>query len=134
MQKFHMSVLKYHKSSFERQKAEAVKIQSSRQSSTILNSKSEYNRSSIPRLGVKTGHKVFKTKKEFECDEQRDEDENRTEEKIRLMRKEMGKRNQRRMYDEESLAPKKRKTGDDEYKCSRKATGDECNAPNEKRK
>ena len=83
---------------------------------------------------MKTGHKVFKTKKEFECDEQRDEDEKRTEEKIRLMRKEMGKRNQRRRYDEESSSPKGGKTGDDEYKCSRKATGDGCKAPNEKRK
>ena len=41
-----------------------------------MNSKSEYNRSSIPRLGVKMGHKVFKTKKEFECDVQQEEEEN----------------------------------------------------------
>ena len=32
-----------------------------------------------------------------------------TEEKIRLMRKQMGKRNQKRKYDDESLAPKRRK-------------------------
>ena len=80
--KFHMRVLQYHKSSFERQIDEAVKIQTNRQNN-ILNSKSEYIRSSIPRLGVKMGYKVFKTRKEYECDEQREEDERKTEEKIR---------------------------------------------------
>jgi hypothetical protein len=60
---FHMKVVAYHKSSFERQIDEAVKIQQNR-GNNILNSKSEFNRSSIPRLGVKMGHKNFKNKQE----------------------------------------------------------------------
>ena len=44
--KFHMKVLSYHKSYFERQINEAVKIQYNRENH-ILNSKAEYNRSSI---------------------------------------------------------------------------------------
>ena len=67
-----MKVLQLHKSSFERQIDEAVKIQLNRQFN-ILNSKSEYKRSLIPRLGVKIGHKVFKSKKEYDDDEQKDE-------------------------------------------------------------
>ena len=63
--KFHMKVLQFHKSSFERQIDEAVKIQLNRQFN-ILNSKSEYKSSFIPRLGVKMGHKVFKSKKEYD--------------------------------------------------------------------
>jgi hypothetical protein len=58
---FHMKVLKYHRSSFERQIDEAVKIQHNRKYN-ILNSKSEYNRSSIPRLGFKMGFKNYKNK------------------------------------------------------------------------
>ena len=49
--------------SFERQICEAVKIQYNRQNN-ILNSKSEYNRSSIPRLGVKMGDKTYRNKQE----------------------------------------------------------------------
>ena len=112
--KFHMRVLQFHKSSLERQIDEAVKIQLNRQYN-ILNSKSEYNRSSIPRLGVKMEHKVFKSRQDYDDDEQKNQEEKMTEEKIRQMRKQLGKRNQRRKYDDESSAPKRRNTGVEEY-------------------
>jgi hypothetical protein len=69
--KFHMKVLSYHKSSFERQIDEAVKIQYNRENN-ILNSKSEYNRSSMPRLGVKKGNKNYRNKQDH-ADWDRDE-------------------------------------------------------------
>jgi hypothetical protein len=84
--RFHMRVLQYHKSAFERQIDEAVKIQTSRKTSKIMNSKSEYNRSSIPRLGLKMGHKSFSTKSELELENEKDEEEKATEEKIRQMK------------------------------------------------
>ena len=111
---FHMKVLKYHKSSFERQIDEAVKIQHNRQHN-ILNSKSEYNRSSIPRLGVKMGFKNFKTRHEHD-DEARSDEDKKIEEKIRLLRKQTGKKAQRRKCEDESAAPKRRKT-EEEFKC-----------------
>ena len=76
---FHMRVIKYHKSSFERQINEAVTIQQNKKFN-ILNSKSEYNRSSIPRLGVKMGYKHFKTRQEHD-DEIRSEEDKQTEER-----------------------------------------------------
>ena len=131
--RFHMRVLKYHKSSFERQIDEAVKIQNNRQFN-ILNSKSEYNRSSIPRLGVKMGHKEYKTRQEFD-DEARNDGDKLTEEKIRQLRKQMGKRNQRRTYEMESSAPKRRRTGEMEHMALRNASGDgKCQRTQEKRK
>jgi hypothetical protein len=115
-----------------------TKIQTSRKTSNIMNSKSEYNRSSIPRLGVKMGPKVFKTKfktkSEFELETKKYEEERETEEKIRQMRKDRGKMNQRRHYADESSAPKRRKTGADSYKSSRNATGDKDKNPTENRK
>ena len=103
---FHMKVLAFHKSSFERQIDEAVKIQYNRENN-ILNSKSEYNRSSIPRLGVKLGSKAYKSRQEHEESELNDRERN-TEEKIRMLRKQQGKKAQRRKYKEESSAPKRR--------------------------
>ena len=51
------------------------------------------------------------------------------------MRKEIGKKNQRRNYKEESSAPKRRRTGDESYMNSRSATGDQTENPTgEKRK
>ena len=111
---FHMKVLKYHKSSFERQIDEAVKIQHNRKHN-ILNSKSEYNRSSIPRLGVKMGFKNFKTRQEYE-DETRSDEDKKIEEKIRMLRKQQGKKAQRRKCEEESSAPKRRKTEEEVFK------------------
>ena len=108
--KFHMRILEFHKSSLERQISEAVLIQEWKGKSHILNSRSEYNRSSIPRLGVKMGQKAYKTKKEFDEEMEKDDDERLVEDKIRKMRKEMGKKNQRRSYEDQSSAPKRKKT------------------------
>ena len=82
---FHMKILSFHKSSFERQIQEAVQIQHNRKCN-LLNSKSEYNRSSIPRMGVKIGDMVFKRRQEH-VDEKKSEDEKWIEEKIMMMRK-----------------------------------------------
>ena len=71
---FHMKVLKFHKSSFERQIDEAVKIQQNNKKCNILNSKSEFNRSSIPRLGVRMGFKNYKTRQEHEDEVRIEED------------------------------------------------------------
>ena len=120
--KFHMKVLSYHKSSFERQINEAVKIQYNRENH-ILNSKAEYNRSSIPRLGVKMGGKSYKNKQDH-ADGDREEIEREIEEKIRMLRKKHGKKNQRRKYCDESSAPKRRKLGEEEYKELRRTSGD----------
>jgi hypothetical protein len=52
---FRMKVLKFHRSAFERQISEAVAIQSIRIGNSLLNSRSEYNRSAVPRLALKMG-------------------------------------------------------------------------------
>ena len=57
--KFGMKVLRYTRSSFERQILESVLIQGSR-SHHILNSRAEYNRCPIPRLVTKLGEKEMK--------------------------------------------------------------------------
>ena len=56
---FRMKVLKFHRSSFERQISEAVAIQSIRVGNNLLNSKSEFNRSAVPRLALKLGAKAI---------------------------------------------------------------------------
>ena len=58
--KFHVKVLKFARTAFERQISESVLIQEKRETSHILNSKSEYNRCSIPRLTTKMGEKEIK--------------------------------------------------------------------------
>ena len=53
---FKMKAVKFHRSAFERQVHEAVMIQASR-GHHILNSRSEFNRCALPRLGTKLGEK-----------------------------------------------------------------------------
>ena len=82
---FRMKVLKYTKTSFERQILESVLIQENREKHNILNSRAEYNRCSLPRLSTKLGEKDFK-----KWEEERDEDLKREEileNKIREMKK-----------------------------------------------
>ena len=63
------------RTSFERQIMESVLIQHGNKGHHMLNSKSEYNRCSLPRLTVKNGeHEVKKFKKELEEEKRRDED------------------------------------------------------------
>ena len=50
---FRMKAVKFHMSAFERQIYESVRIQIIRQDHHLLNSKSEFNRCALPRLGSK---------------------------------------------------------------------------------
>ena len=89
-----MKVVKFHKSSFERQIHESVLIQSNR-NHWLLNSKAEFNRCAIPRLGLKLGDKEFREKNKELIEEEKREAE--LEEKIRnLKKKQRGKREPRR--------------------------------------
>jgi hypothetical protein len=83
---FGMQAIRFHHSAFERQVHESVVIQSMRSEHNILNSRSEFNRCALPRLGVKMGDREFKAKKEEE------EEEKRQEEEIENMIKELRKR------------------------------------------
>ena len=58
--RFNMKVVKFSRTSFERQIYESVLIQENR-AHNLLNSKSEFNRCSIPRLTLKMGDKELKT-------------------------------------------------------------------------
>ena len=66
--RFGIKIVKYAKSSFERQILESVEIQANRHHH-LLNSRSEYNRCAVPRLTCKLGDKEFK---EFEKEVQTD--------------------------------------------------------------
>ena len=90
---FRMKILKFHRSSFERQISEAVAIQYTREGNSLLNSRSEYNRRAVPRLAPKMGSKNYsKNQKEGEEEEEK---EKTIQEKIRHLRKLSGKRNNR---------------------------------------
>ena len=86
---FGMKVVKFHRSSFERQVQESVLIQSKR-NHWLLNSKSEFNRCAIPRLGLKMGDKEFVEKRQETEEEEQQELE--LEIKIRKLRKEKNKK------------------------------------------
>ena len=66
--KFLMKAVKFHKSAFERQIQEAVLIQANR-AHHLLNSKSEYNRCALPRLGTRLGERETKEKGQAETEE-----------------------------------------------------------------
>ena len=84
-----MRALKYNQLAFERQLCETVEIQYVRKQHILLNSKSEYNRCALPRLGLKMGEAEFKEKrKEDEEEKKREED---IENKIKEMKKERAK-------------------------------------------
>jgi hypothetical protein len=85
---FGLKVLKYTKSSFERQILESVVIQQERHHN-LLNSKAEYNRSAVPRLTSKMGENQFK--KWGEEEEKEKEKNEELENRIRVMRKERNK-------------------------------------------
>ena len=57
--KFGMKILKQTKTALERQVTESVKIQEEQERHYILNSKSEYNRCSLPRLTARLGSKEY---------------------------------------------------------------------------
>ena len=58
--RFGIRVLKFTRTSFERQILESVKIQQERKDHYLLNSRSDFNRRAVPRLSSKIGEKDFK--------------------------------------------------------------------------
>ena len=87
---FRMKVLKFHRSSFERQVSEAVAIQSIRIGNNLLNSKSEFNRSAVPRLALKLGAKSIAEDRKKEAEE--DEQDRTLLDRIKTLRRLAGKR------------------------------------------
>ena len=109
---FGMKVLKYTQSSFERQIRESVVIQVERQKHELLNSRSEYNRCSLPRLCTQVGDGQYKQYgNEIEAEKKLEEN---IENKIRQLRKE---RNKARLHPTREQGPskKKRKIAENEY-------------------
>ena len=118
--KFGMKVVRFCKTSFERQLLESVVIQKERKTHNILNSRAEYNRCSLPRLTTQLGDKDFK-KYEKEVEDEKNEDDI-VEKKIREMRKEQ---NKKRLHPtkETGTAMKRRKVNDNEYVSIREIWG-----------
>ena len=86
----------------------------------LLNSKAEYNQSSLPRLVTRIGDREAEKKQwEKEIRIEKEEDE-RIEEKIRQLRK---NRNKRRLNTEKNPQPTKRIKTDDSYISIRKSWG-----------
>ena len=106
--KFGMRVIKFTKTSFERQILEAVVIEQENKKNNILNSRTEYNRSSLPRLTTKLGDSEHQNwQKEITKDKKRNAV---IDDKIRALRKE---RNKARLLPSKEAPPaKKRKTED----------------------
>ena len=106
--RFGVEVIRQTRTSWERQMLESVTIQQSTQHN-ILNSKSEYNRCSLPRLSTRLGDKEYKKyEKEQELARKKEEG---LEMRIREMRKTRNKIRKPRMSDENHPA-KRRKTGE----------------------
>ena len=74
-----ITVFKFHKSSFERQVNKSVSIHSIRMGNYLLNSKSEYNRSAVPRLALKMGSRNVGTDRLKEAEEEEQEKPSRKE-------------------------------------------------------
>ena len=71
---FGTRVLKFMRTSFERQIMESVLIQHESKGHHIMNSKSEYNRCSLPRLTAKMGKReINRFKKELEEEKRKEE-------------------------------------------------------------
>ena len=111
--KWGMFIVKFLRSAFERQIEEAVRIEKVADSGNILNSKSEYNNCTLPRLVTKIGDPE-KEMKEFEkAAKIEKEKEEKMEREIRELRKE---RNRARLITEKNQRPKKRqKIDEDNY-------------------
>ena len=133
---FGMRVIKYNKSSFERQIMESVVIQNERNNHNLLNSRSEYNRCSLPRLCTQVGEGQYeKYGKELELEKLEEE---KIEYKIRQLRKqrnkarllpsrEQGPSQKRRRIDENNYVSIKEVWGEPEHSkpCKNKAENNE---------
>ena len=110
--KFGMEVVKYTQTSFDRQVRESVLIQEERNHHSLLNSRTEYNRCSLPRLCTQIGESEYKKHgDELESEKKLEE---RIEAKIRILRKE---KNKARLHPTKEGGPskKKRKIEKNEY-------------------
>ena len=108
-----VKVLRFTRSAFERQVIESVLIQENR-FHYILNSKSEYNRCSLPRLTAKLGEREWKKK----AKEERLEKEKELELEKRIIELRKAKCNGRRglLTEAEKPAEKRRKLNEEEWK------------------
>ena len=103
---FCMKAVRFHRSPFERQIYESVLIQSNRKHH-LLNSKAEFNRCAIPRLGLKMGEHEFKEKrKEIKADEEKEKE---LEWRIQALRKNLNKHRHDWTKDQNQPKRKKRK-------------------------
>ena len=85
--KFGMRVRKFARSALERQVLESVLIQEERRAHLIMNSRSEYNRCSLPRLTTRIGTKEYDKEKTKQLEEDR-ELERVVREEVGIRRKE----------------------------------------------
>ena len=110
--KWGMTVLKYMRSAFERQIAEAVEIEKENNRSELLNSKSEYNQSTLPRLVTRIGD----TEKEMKDLEKEMEEEKLVEEMLETKIRELRKaRNKARLKTETNKPNKRQKLENTDY-------------------
>ena len=116
---FRMRVIKFHRSSFERQISEAVSIQSIRVGNNLLNSKAEFNRCAVPRLALKLGSRNVIENKEKEDEE--DEQEKTILEKIKNMGRLARKRRNEGGRPNANPAPKRSKV-DEKNKYAEEST------------
>ena len=97
-----MTVIRYMKNAFERQIEEAVTIERKAKEGEILNSKCEYNQTTLPRLITRIGDREAEMK-EWEKEIRKEKEyEERMEEKIRILRKD---RNKERLRTEKNVQP-----------------------------
>ena len=105
---FGVKVLRYTRSSCERQILESVMIQNMRDHH-IMNSRSEFNRLAIPRLVTKLGDKELK--KWRDKDKEMQDNEEKIEEQIRLLKKERNR--ERAGHERREPNPKRQKLSED---------------------
>ena len=110
---FGVKVVRYTRSSFVRQVTESVIIQEER-NHNILNSKSEYNRCSLPRLTANLGDREWKKRaKEEKIEKERDLE---LEKRIVGLRKDRNQKRRGGTKPSEEPAEKRRRIGEDEWK------------------
>ena len=109
---FGMKIIRTCQSSFERQIFESVLIQQARKEHNVLNSRSEYNRCSLPRLTTQIGEQEFDKYNKELLEEKKQEE--KLEQKIRTIRK---LRNKNRLMPSKPLnqGTKRRTINENEY-------------------
>ena len=115
---FNLKVIKFTRTSFERQILESVVIQQER-SHHLLNSKAEYNRCAVPRLTTKIGENDYKKWEEKSNEENLREEA--LEEKIRRLRKDRNLT--RRTFQKDQPSAKRRKITEEKYEENRPEWG-----------